>query len=147
MKNDKKLKHLRVLIDRINRNLKDIEHLHMASLSPLWAELEKKALAIYEDLRILLPLAAEVQPPMIELINTLREAVVAMRIDSYNRLNDVTASIAAGEPVHQEPTVCEAMLAHGISDPTSQRAIDYCTSECPYQLRCLATEPAKGTIS
>lgn len=141
MKNEGKLEQLRVLIARVEKKLKDIKTLDMAGLSPWWPTLEQKTLAIYEDLRILLPLATEVQPYMAKQINTMKGAVVAMRIDSYNRMNDVTASIAAGKPVHQEPEICEAMRGHGIDDPTSRRAIEFCIYECPYQLRCLATEP------
>lgn len=144
MKTDMKLRRLRVLIDRINKNLDDIEDFDMAALAPWWPTLEARALAITEDLPILLGLAAEVQPVMAREILSLKEAVVNMRIDSYNRMNDITASMAAGEPVHQEPEVCEAMKARGISDHKTECAQDFCLEECPYQARCLASEPAGG---
>lgn len=136
MKNEGKLGQLRVLIDRITKNVKDIENLDMAGLSPWWPTLEQKALTINEDLRILLPLAAEVKPLMVKEIISLKEAVVNMRIDSYNLMNDVTA----GE--HQDPELYDVMKAHGFKDHYSQRAQDFCVNECPYQARCLASKPA-----
>lgn len=154
MKNEGKSEQLRVLIARINKNLEDIENLDMASLSPWWPTLSEKALAINEDLRILLPLAAEVQPAMAKEILTLKEAVVNMRISSYNLMNDM-AMEAAGRPVPQEWEGCEAMKAHGIfacpavrafgtSTPEELRAIEFCINECRHQTRCLANEPAGG---
>lgn len=129
---------LRVLIARVEKNLRDIESLDMAGLTPWWPTLEAKARAINDDLRIALPLAAEVQPYMVDEICKLKEAVVNFRIDSYNRMNDVTAG------GHQEAEVCFAMKAHGITNQNSQRGIEFCLNECPYQTRCLATEPAIG---
>ncbi len=134
-----KLKHIRDLIARIEKNLADIEGLAMADLSPMWSTLSEKSLAINEDLRILLPLAAEVQPVMVKEIRLLKEQVVNMRIDSYNRMNDITAG------AHGDPVICESMRAHGCKDHYSQWAQDFCISECPYQARCLANEP--GSIS
>ena len=141
MKSEGKSKQFKILMARIGQNVKDIENLSMADLYPWWPTLEEKAKAVSDDLRILLPLAAEMQPYMVKRLNTLKEAVVNMRISAYNLMNDVTQSAAAGKPVHQEKEICEAMKAHGITHPNSPRGIGFCTHECPYQARCLAIEP------
>ena len=139
MENENKLGQLGVLAARVEKNLKDIADFDMAGLAPWWPTLQEKSLAINEDLRILLPLAAEVHPSMVVPVNKMKAAVVKMRIDSYNRMNDVTAG------GHQEPEVCEAMKAHGIELCSSKRAEVFCLEECPYQARCLS--PTEGTIS
>ena len=140
MANESKLEQIRSLIARVEKNLQDIESLDMAGLAPWWPTLSEKALAINEDLRVLIPLAAEVHPVMVKEIRLLKEQVVNMRIDCYNRLGDVTA----GE--RKDPELCGSMKAHSYQDHYSQHAQDFCISECPHQDRCLATEPGDNFL-
>lgn len=148
MSNERKLELLQIIVDRVNQNMKVAyaisSRLARTDLPALWPELEKTMLDIVEDLRIALPLAAEAPPSIVSRFGKMKEAIVNLRIACYNKMNDVAASKASGKPVHQEARACEAMLAHGISDAKSERGIQFCLKECPYQRRCIAIEPASG---
>ncbi len=89
MKNESKLEQLQIIVTRINLNFDTLSRFNMADLPNWWKGLEETALGIVDDLRIALPLAAEVQPLMVEAIINLKEAVVNMRIDSFNRMKEV----------------------------------------------------------
>lgn len=40
---------------------------------------------------------------------------------------------------------CPAMKKAGISDPTTQRGIDFCTNQCPYPYCIMAEDTPEGT--
>lgn len=41
--------------------------------------------------------------------------------------------------------ICDAMRDAGIKDPQSKEGIDFCTSQCPYEDRCVVME-SKGSL-
>ena len=45
----------------------------------------------------------------------------------------------SNEPSGGAYRICQAMLDAGITDPNSQKGIDFCVNKCPYD-RCVAME-------
>lgn len=131
MKNEGKSEQLKILLARVDKDMEVIKSLDMSD-EDWWDDFEARAKLICDNLESAMQLACDVEPSEVEDIIALRERLVNMRVEAYEKMCDIE-----GIPIvfrHVEPVTgqCAAMMVKGL-DHESEEGMRYCTGECPYR--------------
>ena len=135
------------LLKMVDSDLDDADYAFMSGdCKEAWQGVERSLRSMDVNLRDALKLTDVVSPAAEEQLKSIIDRVTNLRIEAWSWWQRIEAESVANNRSTVNP-VCPAQLGiAGIDNMLTQRAIDFCIGECPYQSKCDPGPKRKSSV-